>query len=184
MKKTLLLIVIMFLILTGVASGENIFFTASANYLIPSDKDFKDIYGSGVFYPEIKAGYDVFEGFYIWAGYGFLSAAGTTTLLAEEAKSSQNYISFGFGYQGRISERVGYKIETGTSYVTYREEAMGLEVSGSAMGYRLDGGINFDVLKNVFLEINAGYIAASDSVDNLSVKLGGFKAGVGMGVRF
>ena len=184
MKRSFYGIVIAVFLLAGITLGENVFITGTSNYLIPADKDFKDIYGQGLFYPEIKAGVKVFEGFYIWAGYGFLLAKGTTNLLAEEAESNQSYISGGFGYEGRISDRVRYKVETGTFYVNYREEAMGLKVSGSTIGYRIDGGLDIDVLKNVFLEIGGGYLAASDSIEGISIKLGGFKAGVGFGVRF
>ncbi len=184
MKSSFYGIVIAVFLLAGITLGDNVFITGTSNYLIPADKDFKDIYGKGLFYPEIKAGVKVFEGFYIWAGYGFLLAKGTTNLLAEEAESNQNYISGGFGYEGRISDRVRYKVETGTFYVNYREEAMGLKVSGSTIGYRIDGGLDIDVLKNVFLEIGGGYLAASDSIEGISIKLGGFKAGVGFGVRF
>jgi hypothetical protein len=184
MRRSFYGIVIAVFLLAGITLGDNVFIYGTSNYLIPADKDFKDIYGKGLFYPEIKAGVKVFEGFYVWAGYGFLLAKGTTTLLAEEAESNQNYFSGGFGYEGRISDRVGYRVETGTFYVNYREEAMGLEVSGSAIGYRIDGGLNMDVLKNVYIEISGGYLAASDSIEGISIKLGGFKTGVGFGVRF
>lgn len=151
---------------------------------MPSDKDYKEIYGKSVFYPEFKAGIKTFGDFYIWAGYGFLSESGTTRVLEMEAKSKQHYISFGIGYIRNIIKEIGFKVEIGGFNVSYKEEAMDEEITDSAFGFRADGGIIFNLSKYVFIETSAGYLTASDTIEDKSIKLGGFKAGISIGLKF
>jgi hypothetical protein len=76
----------------------------------------------------------------------------------------------------------------GVFSVNYKEESMGMDYSDSAVGFRIDGGVLFNVTKIFFVEVSIGYLSASDTViddgEEYSVKLGGFRTGAGIGVRF
>lgn len=165
-------------------SEEKFMVSVVGNYLNPSDSGYKDIYGSDVFYPELKAGYKLYKGFYIWTGYGFFSKKGTTTELKQEAKSTQHFLSFGIGYDRKISEKFGYKAELGLLNASYKEEAMGEEVTGNSIGFGIEAGILYRVWSGFFVKISAGYLSASDKVEDVEIKLGGFKAGIGVEARF
>ncbi len=186
MKRLLLMSFTALLLLASLNgfAGERLMISASGNYLLPSDKNFKDIYGKGLFYPELKAGFKVFKGLYLWAGYGFFSANGTTPVLKLEAKSSQKFLSGGAGYLINITKKFDFKIEMGLFYASYREESMGEEVSNSAIGYRIDGGVIFNLGRIFFVEISLGNLRASDTIDDIPVKLGGFRTGIGLGLKF
>ena len=165
-------------------SGEKFMVSVVGNYLHPSDSGYKDIYGSSVYYPELKAGYKVYKGFFIWAGYGFFSKEGTTTELKQEARSTQHFLSFGIGYDGKISKRFGYKAELGLLNASYKEEAFGEKETGNSIGFGVETGILYEISSSFFIKISVGYLSASDKVEDVEIKLGGFKTGIGVEVRF
>jgi len=188
MRRLLLMAFLMALLLfsfyiNGFA-GERFIFSVSGNYLLPSDKTFKDIYGKGLFYPELKAGFKVFKRLYLWVGYGFFSVNGTTLVLGREAKSDQKFLSGGAGYILHITKKFDYKIELGLFQASYKEESMGEELSDSAIGLRIDGGVIFNLGRIFYVEISLGYLEASDTIKNFKVKLGGFRTGIGLGLKF
>lgn len=184
MRKTLFVSVMVFIFCTSVFSEEKFMISVSGNYLNPSDSGFKDVYGNSVYYPELKAGYKLYKGVYIWGGYGFFSKKGTTTELEQEAKSTQHFFSFGIGHDGKIVEKLGYKAELGLFSANYKEEAMGEEVTGSSIGYGIETGILYRFWSSFLIKISAGYLSASDRVEEVEIKLGGFKAGIGVEARF
>jgi len=165
-------------------SEEKFMVSVVGNYLNPSDSGYKDIYGNSVLFPEFKAGYKLLKGFYIWAGYGFFSKKGTTSELKQEAKSTQHFLSFGIGYDGKISEKFGYKAELGLLNASYKEEAMNEEIAGSSIGFGVEAGVLFRIFSGFFVKISAGYLSASDKIEDVGIKLGGFKTGIGVEARF
>jgi len=175
----------MIFVLYGSAlSGEKFMVSASGNYLNPSDSGYQDVYGSSLYYPEFLAGYKLYKGFFIWAGYGFFSKKGTTTELGQETESTQNFLSFGIGYNGKFSERAEYKVKLGMFHAGYKEEAMGEEVTGSAIGYLVEAGILYRMWSSLFIKMTTGYFSAKEKVEEFAIELGGFKAGIGVEMRF
>jgi len=185
MKKTLTILFILTIASTGWAlAGENFQLRFTGNYLVPADSGYKDIYGKSMFYPEFKAGYAFSSNFYLWAGYGFLNRTGETPVLKLEAKSSQSFISLGLGYLGAFSDAFGYFAELGLANASYKEEAMGVEESGSVLGFRADLGLTYAVASPLFISLEAGYISTSKKVNSVTIKPGGLKLGLGLGLRF
>jgi len=158
--------------------------SVQGNYMISSDANFKDIYGSGNILPEIKAGFKIAGNFYLWAGYGFLSVKGTIPEIDEEAEAKQQFLSLGAGYTGRLNQILGYTTDIGLAGISYKENALGEEASGNTLGFRLDGGLQIFITDGVCVEISAGYIYGSDTVNDINIKLGGLKGGIGLGIRF
>jgi len=167
-----------------VFSNEKFMVSVVGNYLNPSDSGYEDVYGSSVLFPELKAGYELYKGFYIWGGYGFFSKKGTTTELKQEAKSSQQFLSFGVGYDVKISKKFGYRAELGLLNASYKEEVFDEEVTGNSIGFGVETGILYRVWSGFLVKISAGYISASDKVEDVKIKLGGFKSGIGLEARF
>lgn len=189
MKRTFLLVLVLMVFLVALGkgngfAGDRFMVSASANYMVPGDEDFKNFYGKGQFYPELKAGFKVSGRFYLWAGYGWFSAKETTPVLNLEAKANQQFLSAGVGYLFKISSKLDYKVEAGLFRVSYKEEALGDEVSDSAVGLRLNNGVTFYMNQGLFVEISLAFLTASDTIEDRSIKLGGFKTGIGLGVTF
>jgi len=184
MKKNVL-VVIMVLILCSTVKAGNVFgISVIGSYLSPSDKDYKTIYGNGMIYPELKMEFTVFKGFLVWLGYGFLTADGTIPVLEYEAKSNQHHLSLGVGYTMKFLNFMGVKIQLGSFNVYYIEKTTDIEETGMAFGYRLDLGLMFFLGKQVFLGLSGGYMNAGKSLYGRTVKFGGFKGGLEIGISF
>ena len=184
MRKIMFVALMILVLCVWGFSKEKFMVSVIGNYFNPSDSGYKDVYGSSVLFPGLKAGYKLYKGFYIWGGYEFFSKKGTTTELKQEAKSTQHFISFGIGYDGKISEKLRYKAELGMLNASYKEEAMDEEVTGNSIGFGVETGILYRIWSGFFIKISAGYFNASDKVEDVEIKLGGFKAGIGVEVRF
>jgi hypothetical protein len=145
--------------------------------------NFKGFYGEDAFLPELTAGIKIWGDFYLWAGYGFFGSKGTTDYLYEEMKARQSYLSGGLSYRHMLTDDFGFKIAVGALQAGYKEEGMDMEVSGSALGFRADGGLLMYIGK-AYVELSNGYIYARDSVNSQKIKLGGYRVGLALGVQF
>ncbi|MCP5102293.1 MAG: hypothetical protein GY950_02890 [bacterium] len=160
------------------------FVKADLGYLLSNDEDYKAIYGNGSTFPQLKAGLRMARYLYIWAGYGSTSSDGTIPAVNADSKAVQHFLSFGLRYNRNISKMLEYKIEASIVSVSYKEEALDLTLKESAGGFGVETGLVFAPGNRFFTELSAGYIQASDIVVEERVKLGGFTAGLGVGVRF
>ena len=174
----------MLLFIAAALNGANRFMISfTGNYMTSSDSVYRKVYGSGEFYPEFKAGVRIFNNFYGWAGYGFLSAEGQTYPdLGLETKARKKYLSAGIGYQGM--GKVTYRIDAGLLYVNWEEKTIDKLNKGSAIGFRFGAALVYNWTPTFFTEISSAYLIASDRIDYISLKLGGYIAGVGIGLRF
>ncbi len=188
MKRIFLISLLVVLLMGTMFAAGNISISFTGNLLGPADKDYKDIYGSGIFLPELKLSFGFTNNLFVWGGLGILNANGTTPVLEEEAKSSQTILSLGAGYKGDFTPTIGYKIEAGAAYFSYSEESMGLKVNDNAIGFVLNLGITYKITPTFFAELLTGYLLGSDTLtvegETTDVKLGGFKAGAGIGITF
>ena len=182
MKKALFILCVMAILCGMVHSEGKMLITATGNLLMPADGNYRDLYGDSVFFPEFKLGYRLFNNGYIWLGFGFFSRSAETAILKLPADSKQTLFSFGGGYTFNISEKVGFNGELGLASISYKEEALDLEMSGSAIGFVVNGSVFFKVTEKIFLQAVLGYAYASDEIDDAKIKLGGFKSGIGVGI--
>lgn len=184
MKKALILMAIL-LIAFNINSfaEERLTVSIHGNYLVSADENFKTIYGSGRIFPELKAGVKIFKNIHLWAAIGFFSDEGVTPILEADATTDQTFISGGIGYTFALSQKLDNRIEIGVTNINYKEESMGLEFSDSAFGFRIEDEVMYSFAKQLYFSLNIGYIAAKDTVEDLELKPGGFKFGVGLGIK-
>ena len=183
MKRTVAWLILTLLAAGTAAAGDRVLLAAALSYLNPSDAGYRDIYGGRVFFPEAWAGLRVAGGLHLLGGYGWFTKKGTTPDLGLEAKSTQSFFWGGLGYVGNVTRMVKFKVEAGAAGFRYKEEAMDRVVSGSALGFRAGAGVL--VLSRVaFSGFEFGYIGASDTAEDVKIKLGGLRATVSAGVKF
>ena len=189
MKRNLFLVfIILSLSITGF-TNHRFSISVMGNYLSSADEGFEEFYGKSQFYPEVKLGVKIFKGFYLWGGFGFLSARGETEpMLQEETKWTQKFVSFGGGYKAKLSRAIAANLRLGLVFTKYKEEALELELDESASGFIVSGGLIFHLGSIFFTELEIGYLSVSDEIiyDDIvnTIDLGGFKAGIGIGIRF
>lgn len=195
--KRLFLLAITFLILVTAGYAVDLSLTLYGNVLSASDSSYKDVYGGGTFYPELRVESQPFiykNKISLWGGLGYLSASGTIPGFDEQANASQVYVAAGCGYTHKLAfllPRLSANAKLGLVYFNYREEAMDTEVSDSSIGITATFGVTYDIDKKFFAALDIGFltgsgtIAATDELsEDISVKLGGFKFGLGVGYRF
>ena len=187
-RKLFLVLIILSLSITGF-TNQRFSISVMGNYLSSADEGFKNFYGKSHFYPEVKLGIKIFKGFYLWGGFGFLTARGETEpLLLEETKWNQKFFSFGGGYKAKLSGSMAANLRLGALFTKYKEEALELQLKDSASGFIVCGGLIFHIGSIFFTELEIVYLSVSDKIiyDDIvnSIDLGGFKTGIGIGVRF
>ncbi len=166
-------------------SAENFALRFSFNVLRPRDADFRQVYGGWVPYYEVKASWDFYGDYYLWGSYGLLWAKGQTLpYLHREAEIFQHYLGAGVGFTEEVLGHMGYKIELGFAAVIYKEKALGTENSGKGMGFRGEAGLVYNISRRLFTELTFGYIAGYEKMEDFTLKMGGFKTGVTLGINF
>ncbi len=184
MKKSLIGLVMVLILFSTARSGNTFGISVIGNYMVPSDADYKTIYGEGMIYPELKIEFNVFKGFSLWLGYGYLTADGIIPILEDEAKSNQHHLSVGAGYTLKFFNFMGLKIQLASFNVYYSEKSVDIEETGMAFGYRADLGLMFYMGNHFFMGLSGGYMNASKTLYGRSVKFGGFKGGLEIGIAF
>lgn len=183
MRKHAALVVLLFLAAGASAAADRVLVAAGVSYLLPADPGYKEIYGARAFYPEAWAGVRVIHGVHVMGGFGWLRKNGTTPELELPAKSTQTLLWGGLGYVGEVNRSILFKVEAGPARIGYKEEALDLVVSGSGIGFHGGFGLIF-LGQTVFTALDLGYIGASDTYEDVRIKLGGFKATLSVGARF
>ena len=180
----LLILIIMFaIILNASGEGKKIFLEVQGIVMFPSDSNFKDIYGSTVIYPRVKAAYKFGDHIYAFFGCGPFTITGETPVLKEESKSKQKICLIAAGYEGDVSGKLQFRVEVGGANFTYEEKAFGEIIDGSKFGIYLGGSIVYNFSRTFFATFNLGFMGASDKIEGISIKLGGAHTGIGIGFR-
>jgi len=182
-KNVFLLVSALLAAAAPLAAGDRFQASLAANALFPADSAYRETYGGVVFFPELKAAYAFSANFSVWAGCGFTSVSGETPTLKEPADSRQNYLALGGGYNRPLAGGWTLFGELGLANIAYREEALGKTVSGSTLGMVVNAGARRDLGKRFLLLAQLGYVYGKKTIEDVDVKMGGFKAGIGAGVR-
>ncbi len=161
------------------------------NYLKPSDSKYKEIYGNSKFFPGIKvdSGSLFMKSLSLWGSAGYLSASGTIPGTDQSAKSTQLFICGGGALHFKVSPMFRTAFRAGIAYISYKEEALETTVNESAIGFCGALDLIVDVNDFIFVELEGAYISASDTLpgaaanDTVEIKLGGLKAGFGIGIK-
>jgi len=182
MKKILLLVLaISLLVAANWAKGFSLAPTLS--YLGKDDAGFKEVYGSGGLQPGLRAEAVVWKNLSLYASYDFFSKKGTTPILEEETRTIQHSLALGAAWRGKFSEKISWGVYAGLLHIRYQEEALGDKIKDSATGIELGVLLEYDLSDKIFIFPLLSYLKADDSIDDMKIKLGGFKAGIGLGIR-
>lgn len=183
--------IVFFIFFSALLFGKDKFFvSAGAAAVFPADSRFKDFYGRVQVSPELKAGYNFIENFYVWLGYSFFSASYTIPVLLDEADAGQHFLALGAGWETRRGRRLQSDFFVALILAGFREQAMGETVSDSAVGFELGTGLRYFIKKKVFVGASFSYSEARISLSETDSSLGGRRLLGGMrlianlGIRF
>jgi len=184
-KKVLIFILSSFLIFPSILLAESIRVEGCLNYYSVSDSIYKDIYGSGNIMFGGSIGYEVINKLELRGEFNYYQDKGEMTLTKEEITFTIIPLVFGLRYQ-LVKNKVNPYLGAGLSYYTYKEKLPSRfgNVSDSTLGYHFEGGAYFNLTKNIFIDLNFRYTIANAESEDETIKLGGFRAGFGIGYSF
>lgn len=181
MKRGALILV--FLCVSGPGrAADRLLLSAGASYMRHADADYRATYGSGAVQSEFELGFRIYRSLYVMGGYGAVSRSGKIPDFGFDARSTQSFLSAGFGFVDRIWKTLMFKLEAGLADVMYTEDALESSFSGSKLGYQAEAGL-LVAGKIVFAEVKVGYISASETIGDVKFKLGGARIGLLAGIR-
>jgi hypothetical protein len=181
MKKAAL--VLIFLCVSGSGrAADRLLLSVGASYLKHADANYRAIYGSGAVQPEFEFGVRIYRGLYVMGGYGAISRSGKIPDFGFDARSTQSFLSAGFGFVDRIGKILMFKLEAGLADVMYTEDALESSFFGSKLGYQADSGL-LVTGKVFYSEVKVGYIFATETIGDVKFKLGGTRIGLLVGIR-
>jgi|Deesub1362B_J571_1020462.scaffolds.fasta_scaffold03296_3 outer membrane protein W len=187
MKKRIILFILSnLLIFPGLLLAESIKIEGCLNYYSISDSIYKDIYGSGNIMFGGSVSYEVINKLELRAEINYYQDKGEMTLTKEEITFTIIPIVFGMRYQLIKNKNFNPYFGGGLSYYTYKEDLPPRfeDVSDSTLGYHIEGGGYFNLVKGVYINLNIRYIIADAKSEEETIKLGGFRAGMGIGYNF
>jgi hypothetical protein len=184
MRYKKIIVIILFFILSTIVWGKG-YVGINGKFLFSSDSNYKRIYGNSQFYPELEVGLDIYKGIVLFGSYGYFSQTGKTEgELKEDTKSTKEFLSFGAGYKIEANEKIYVLIKVGVSRIDYKEESMGEIIKNNKIGLCGEVNIIYNMSKRLYTKIFIGYMGGKDKIDDVDIKLGGFTAGLGLGIRF
>lgn len=206
MKRKLILILVIFLS-SVFTSAQNVMLSVSGNRISIADSEDEALYGGTRYFPEGKIAFRLKGNIYLWGSLGFFSTRydweewSNKGVVAADTQGEnvldKLIISGGLGYYVGFLRKndISIKFEAGVCRITNSielskniirtNETVSVEEQKEAgIGIRGNLGITYGLRKNLFAEVTAGYLFASDKVDDKRVKLGGFQLTMGLGLAF
>lgn len=159
-------------------------FKVSLSQFFPADTNYRELYGDSKPTAEIHLGYRIFGHLSLWIGYSSLSAQGVVPVVELEADSRQRLLLIELGYQRKIVKNLGIHLLAGLASIEYRETVANEELKDSTMGFRIGGDLVYHLDRSIYAGFQIGYLSASDTIGEKSLKLGGFNGGLVIGLQF
>jgi hypothetical protein len=190
MKKPVFGIVLIVFFAMRLSGGDKFFISAGATAVYPADQRFRDFYGSVQFGPELKAGYNFFDNFYLWLGYSCFSARYTVPVLLDEAKASQHFLALGAGWETRRGRRLQSDFFAALILAGFKEQALGETAKSSVVGFELGTGLRYFIKKKFYFGMAFSYSEARATQTETEISLagrrllGGLRLTANLGIRF
>jgi len=183
MKKILTIIVVMFFS-TLFASAEGFRLGGSLGYYSMADSIFKNTYGSGNFMYGGSLSYDLMKNIEIRGEISYFKDKGEMTLTKEEIKFSIIPIVIGMRYKLVEIKKLSPYLGVGLDFFSYKEKARIGNTSDSTTGFHVEGGSYITLGRRFHIDLNLRYTKADDKPYDEKIKLGGLRAGIGVGFSF
>jgi len=154
-----------------------------------SDELFKEIYGGSALIYGAELNQVVLSNdnhnFALMLGFRSFSKTGALTETQEETKFSLTPFSLGVRYLYNLKQ-IALFIGGGVDFLSYKEENVIEDVSGSTTGFHAMGGFffKFPGLNALHIMAYAKYTSATATENDIEISLGGIEAGLGLSLGF
>jgi len=183
-KKTIIILLLIGPMVLSLNAQDRFLVNISGSLLTPADGFFQDTYGKTAVLPELRAGFMVRNNLYLLAGYSYLGRTAEIPEFERTVKNRQHFVFAGFGFYPPIGEHIDYSAEIGLFYLSYMDPGEDPEVNLDTVGLGFDLGLIFNFDSPLYVETTVGYLAAARDIDTRSLKMGGTRFRLGLGIRF
>lgn len=163
-------------------SGDTFRISAMAHYFQPSDDYFKNIYGSKLIFGG-EIGIKIWNWVSLWSAADFYTNKGKTTFSEEETEIQITTVFGGLMFQFTNSTFRPYTA-LGIGYFQYRETNPIGKVEDGDLGYIIQAGVRIKPIELLFLDLKTSYSFCQVKPADIKADLGGFRAGIGLGLEF
>jgi len=188
MKKIMALLtgLLIFMSLSHPAFPKRFKAGGALNYYTVTDSIYKDIYGSGNIMFGAFMSYEVLIKLELRAEANYFRQKGEMTISQEEITLTLIPIVLGARIRFVELNKLSFYIGTGIDFYAYKEELPDRleDVSESTIGYHLEAGTYLTIFQRVYLDMNFRYIKADAKPFDETIRLGGIRAGIGIGFQF
>ena len=186
-KKVLFcLFVLLLFVFNSYSFADKFKLAGTLSYYSVSDSIYKDTYGSGNLMFGAYLNYELFRFLEIMAEANYYQDKGEMTLTKEEVKFTLTPLVLAIrGKLPNMKTATPY-LGVGLEYYLYKEDLPDRfkDVSESTVGFHAEVGVYVNVLKSLFLDLNFRYVKANAKPFDETIKLGGLRAGLGIGFLF
>jgi opacity protein-like surface antigen len=182
--KQILNILAFALIFTLYSSGGELRVGGSIGYYSVADSIYKNTYGSGNLICDGSLSYDLLRNYEIRGEVGYFKDKGEMTLTQEEIKFSMILVVIGMRVKLAKIKKISPYLGAGVDFYSYRERARLGDTSDSTVGFHIEGGSYIALGQRFRLDFNLRYVKADAQPFDETIKLGGWRAGVGVGYSF
>jgi len=187
MKKALVLFSVFFLMmgLVGNAFAGEFKACLHTNYYALTDPIYKDVYGSGGMMFGGSLSYDFLKKFELRAEYNYFQKTGKMTFIKEDVTLTLTPIILGVRFH-ILDKNVSPYIGAGLGILLYKEKLPERleQVSEKTISYHFEGGSYLNLTQKLFIDLNIRYALAPTQPFNEKIRLGGLRAGIGIGYTF
>ena len=156
------------------------------NYYSPQDSVYKDVYGKGNLMFGASLSCNLFWKIEIRAEANYFKDKGGMTITEEEVKFSLIPIVVGIRVRVIQNKKMSIYLGAGVDFCSYKEKLPERfeDVSESATGPHAEVGTYLYLPHRLYMDINLRYLILNVEPSEEKIKLGGWKAGIGVGKRF
>ena len=185
-KLGLILIFIFLLVFTSQSFADKFKLAGTLGYYSVSDSIYKETYSSGNLMFGAYLNYELFRFLEVMAEASFYQDKGEMTLTKEEIKFTITPLVLAIRGKLPNMKTVTPYLGVGLEYFLYKEALPDRfeDVSESTVGFHVEAGLYLNILKSLFLDLNFRYIQADTKPFDETIKLGGWRAGLGIGFQF
>ena len=183
MKKSIIIITSIFCF-NIFASSEGFRVGGSVGYYSVADSKYKNTYGSGHLMYGVFLSCDLMRNFELRGEVGYFKDKGEMTLTKEEIKFSIIPVVLGMRVKLIEIKNLEPYLGAGVNFYSFKEIARIGDTSDSTIGFHVEGGSYIALGQKFHIDLNLRYVKADAKPYDETLKLGGFKAGVGVGYSF
>jgi len=154
------------------------------NLFSSTDSRFTAAYGRGQLLPEIRLAFTVSGNWQVWGSFSSFSFSETLPVIEVELKGYQSFAALGLGWEHSLNNRLALNLSAGMEWVRFQEKASLEQVRESCMGLKARAGLQWRFSPALYFSAGIGFDNARVTLEQRSVRPGGWSLGAGLGLRF